>query len=187
MLCQECNERPATLQFTKVINGKKMEVKLCEHCAAEKGDIFMLHDGGNLSFNNLLAGLLNMGLGMASTKTSPGFGGDQLECPHCHLTYREFVNSGRFGCRQCYETFSSYLEPVLGRLHGGNVHHIGKIPKRAGGTLHIRKQINDLKADLQSLIEKEDFEKAVLVRDEIRLLEKEIESESESQEGGSER
>jgi len=44
-----------------------------------------------------------------------------------------------------------------------------------------------LKADLQSLIEKEDFEKAVLVRDEIRLLEKEIEAESESQEGGSER
>ncbi|KMY46131.1 Modulator of heat shock repressor CtsR, McsA [Bacillus sp. FJAT-27916] len=184
MLCQECNERPATLQFTKVINGKKAEVNLCEHCAAEKGDIFMLHDGGNLSFNNLLAGLLNMGLGMTSTKASPGFGGDQLECPHCHLTYREFVNSGRFGCRQCYETFAPYLEPVLSRLHGGNVNHTGKIPKRAGGTLHIRKQINDLKADLQALIEQEDFEKAVHVRDEIRQLEKEI--EAASQEGGGE-
>ena len=182
MLCQECNERPATLQFTKVINGKKMEVNLCEHCAAEKGDIFMLHDGGNLSFNNLLAGLLNMGIGMTSAKTSPGFGGDQLKCPHCHLTYREFVNSGRFGCRQCYEAFAPYLEPVIGRLHGGNVHHVGKIPKRAGGTLHIRKQINDLKADLQSLIEQENFEKAVHVRDQIRLLEKEI--GEESQEGG---
>lgn len=184
MLCQECNERPATLQFTKVINGKKTEVNLCEHCAGEKGDIFMLHDGGNLSFNNLLAGLLNMGLGMTSTKTNPGFGGEQIECPQCHLTYREFVNSGRFGCRQCYGTFAPYLEPVLSRLHGGNVNHTGKIPKRAGGTLHIRKQINNLKADLQMLIEQEEFEKAVHVRDEIRTLEKEI--EAASQEGGGE-
>lgn len=174
MLCQECNERPATMKVTKIVNGKQTEVNLCEYCAEEKGDFF--------SFNNLLAGLLNMGLGMKSANSkSPFSNEDQLICPHCGLTYREFVNIGRFGCSDCYKTFNPYLDSILRKLHGGNVHHNGKIPKRAGGTLHIRKQINDLKAQINDYVEAEEFEKAAEVRDQIRSLEKEIEA---SQEGG---
>ena len=26
MICQECNQRPATLHFTKIINGEKTEI-----------------------------------------------------------------------------------------------------------------------------------------------------------------
>jgi len=171
------------MQVKKFINGKKTEVNLCERCAQEKGDIFMFHDGENLSFNNLLAGLLNMGLGVksANPNSKSDYSQEQLTCPHCHLTYSEFVNSGRFGCAHCYKTFDRYLEPVLRRLQGGNVQHHGKIPKRVGGTLHIRKQINELKAQMKAFIETEEFEKAAKIRDEIRTLEKEI---SESQEGG---
>ena len=42
MICQECNQRPATLHFTKIINGEKTEVHLCEKCAQEKGEMFMM-------------------------------------------------------------------------------------------------------------------------------------------------
>lgn len=182
MLCQECNERPATMKVTKFINGKQTEVNLCEYCAEEKSDFFMLHDSGNISFNNLLAGLLNMGLGMKSANSASSFSNeDPLTCPNCGLTYREFVNIGRFGCSECYKTFTPYLESVLKKLHGGNVHHNGKIPKRAGGTLHIRKKINELKVKINGYVEAEEFEKAAEIRDQIRLLEKEIVA---SQEGG---
>lgn len=183
MLCQECQERPATMQVTKFMNGEKTEVNLCEQCAHEQSELFMFHDGGNMSFNNLLAGLLNMGMGVPGTShgTKTGFSQDEPTCPHCQLTYREFVNSGRFGCAQCYETFEQNLEPVLKRLQGGNVRHHGKIPRRVGGTLHIRKQINDLKEQLKGYIEAEEFEKAAQTRDDIRALEREI---SSSQEGG---
>lgn len=37
MLCQECNKRPATLHFTKIVNGEKTEFHICETCAKEKG------------------------------------------------------------------------------------------------------------------------------------------------------
>ena len=38
MICQECNKRPATLHFTKIINGEKEQFQLCEQCAQEKGE-----------------------------------------------------------------------------------------------------------------------------------------------------
>ena len=39
MLCQECNKRPATLHFTKIVNGEKTEFHICESCAREKGEM----------------------------------------------------------------------------------------------------------------------------------------------------
>lgn len=30
MMCQECGQRPATLHFTKIVNGDKTEFHLCE-------------------------------------------------------------------------------------------------------------------------------------------------------------
>ena len=38
MICQECNQRPATLHFTKIINGEKEQFHFCEQCAQEKGE-----------------------------------------------------------------------------------------------------------------------------------------------------
>ncbi len=59
MICQECKERPATLHFTRVVNGEKTTIQLCERCAQEKGELFMNEGSGAFSFNDLLAGLLN--------------------------------------------------------------------------------------------------------------------------------
>ena len=38
MLCQECGKKPATLHFTKIVNGEKTEFHICESCASEKGE-----------------------------------------------------------------------------------------------------------------------------------------------------
>ena len=43
MVCQECNQRPATLHFTKIVNGEKEEFHLCEKCAQEKGDMYFIN------------------------------------------------------------------------------------------------------------------------------------------------
>jgi ATP-dependent Clp protease ATP-binding subunit ClpC len=37
MLCELCKQRPATVQYTKIINGKKTVVNLCDECAREQG------------------------------------------------------------------------------------------------------------------------------------------------------
>jgi protein arginine kinase activator len=183
MICQECKERPATFHFTKVVNGEKTEVHICEHCAQENSELFMFNANTGFSLNNLLTGLLNIEADLHKKKEQKVFQtGDELQCDRCKMTFSQFKQTGRFGCSNCYHTFNIYINPILKRVHGGNTVHTGKIPERIGGDIHIRKQIEGLKNKIHEFIIQEEFEQAAMVRDEIRSLEKKL---SNSQEEGS--
>ena len=39
----------------------------------------------------------------------------------CSMTFPQFIKIGRFGCAHCYETFKEQLNPILKRLHSGNI------------------------------------------------------------------
>lgn len=179
MICQECNQRPATLHFTKVINGEKAEFHLCDKCAQEKGEMFMLGSGSGFSINNLLAGLLNIEPAFQGANQDPFQQEKVLQCKQCSMTYQQFIKVGRFGCALCYETFKDQLTPILRRLHSGNSLHNGKIPARMGGTIHLRRNIEKLKHELKEMIGQEEFEKAAELRDEIRKLEKQLNANRE--------
>ncbi|SHG12999.1 UvrB/UvrC motif-containing protein [Ornithinibacillus halophilus] len=174
MECQECHKRPATLHFTQVINGNKTEIQLCEVCAKEKG--YMTYPEDGYSLHNLLSGLFNFDSNHIGTqkKDSQFQQVKELQCARCEMTFSEFKRVGKFGCAECYHTFSSHLDPIFRRVHSGNTKHRGKIPKRKGGDLHIKKQIESYKSELQELIVNEEFEKAATVRDKIRELEMDI-------------
>lgn len=182
MICQECHQRPATLYFTKIVNGEKAEFHLCENCAQEKGELFMFNNSSAFSINNLLAGLFKMQPSLQQQSQADPFAQPEiLQCDRCSMTFQQFVKAGRFGCSHCYATFEELLIPIYKRLHSGNSVHKGKIPKRIGGTIHIKKNIENLKEQLKDLIAKEEFEKAAVIRDEIRLLDRKL---SESSGGG---
>lgn len=177
MLCQECNERPATLHFTKIDNGEKTMMHLCQHCAQEKGEAFM-HNSA-FSINNLLAGLLNFHNHVQQAEQPPVIKKELLQCEECSMTYQQFIQIGRFGCANCYETFRDQINPILIRLHSGNGTHNGKIPSRIGGGIHLRKNIDTLKKSIQELITSEEFEKAAEIRDQIRSLERQLDQRDE--------
>lgn len=165
MLCQECEKRPSTLHFTKIINGEKTEYHLCEVCASEKGELLPGTANG-FSIHNLISGLLDY-----EPSHPKGEKISSLRCETCGLTYAQFGKLGRFGCSECHKHFSYRLEPLLRRVHG-NTEHVGKIPRRAGSQIKTKREIEQLKRKLQSLIEREEFEEAALIRDQIRNIEK---------------
>lgn len=171
MLCQECQERQASLHFTKIINGEKTEFHFCDVCAKEKGE----HIPGSNSFSihQLLSGLLDVDQPISANNglVTPK---KQLRCNNCGLSYRQFTEIGRFGCTKCFEVFNEKLDPIFRRIHSGNTVHGGKIPKRRGKDLHIHKEIEQLKSQMQHHIAKEEFEEAAVVRDKIRSLEKSL-------------
>ncbi|WP_102029380.1 UvrB/UvrC motif-containing protein [Salirhabdus sp. Marseille-P4669] len=175
MECQECHNRPATVHFTQIINGNKTEVHLCEQCAQDKG--YMDHNKQSFTFHNLLSGLFNfdsthpLGGTQSTDYTSPK---EQLKCESCGMTYQQFANVGKFGCAECYKTFNDRLNPIFRKVHSGNTKHEGKIPKRQGGSLHVKRNIEMLRYKLQQMIESEKFEEAAKLRDEIKNLEKQI-------------
>ncbi len=166
MLCQQCQEKPASVHFTKIVNGEKMELKLCEVCAKEKGD-FDLGHGEHFSFHKLLAGLLDIDeFHVMGEKFS-----EKAKCSGCGLTESEFVSSGRLGCSKCYDTFGFKLNPLLKRIHG-STSHLGKVPVRTGGRIRLKREIQNLRDKMNLCIVKEEFEQAAQLRDKIKELEK---------------
>ncbi|ASS89782.1 MAG: hypothetical protein C6W58_07900 [Bacillaceae bacterium] len=179
MICQECHERPATFHFTKIINGEKTEVHICEKCAQEKSDVFIFNMNPGFSINNLLSGLLNMDSAISSQGQNVFKKNQVIQCEKCNMTFDQFTKIGKFGCSHCYKTFYHQITPILKRVHGGNTTHGGKVPKRTGGSIHLKKRLKMLKQELQELIAKEEFERAAQVRDEIRSIEAKINGRNE--------
>ena len=162
MLCQNCEQKEATVHLTKIINGEKTEVFLCENCAEETGQLAF--ESEPFSFQNLLAGILNPELSSSFTKTR------ELKCDTCGLSYKKFSEKGLLGCSQCYQEFADCLEPLIKRIQGSNEHQ-GKVPKRQGGDLRIKKEIKELRTRINILVKEENFEKAAEIRDKIHELE----------------
>ncbi|HEX7056463.1 MAG TPA: UvrB/UvrC motif-containing protein [Bacilli bacterium] len=165
MLCQECGKRPASLHFTKIINGEKTEYHICEACARERGEAIPGTSNG-FSIHNLISGLLDF-TPAATVGSKPA----ELRCGQCGLTYSQFGKLGRFGCSACYQYFSDRLNPLLKRVHG-NVVHVGKVPRKINSEIQGKREIERLKKELQKSVEKEEFETAARIRDKIRELEK---------------
>ncbi|MFJ8531022.1 UvrB/UvrC motif-containing protein [Bacillus sp. NPDC094106] len=175
MTCQNCNIRPAALHYTKVVNGKKTEVHLCEQCAEQSGyTSFFQSPQSSFSFHDLLAGLLHGEPSMFEQQENHFTDSKVLKCPDCKMTYEQFAKVGRFGCSSCYEAFGEQIKPMLKRLHGGHTHHCGKIPEHMGGNIHLKKELDELKLSLKQYVQKEEFEKAAQVRDQIRSIENQL-------------
>ncbi|MBD1372401.1 UvrB/UvrC motif-containing protein [Hazenella sp. IB182357] len=172
MLCPECGKRPATLHYTKIVNGEKTEFHLCEVCAQENGEYLPGFENG-FTFHQLLSGLLNFEPMASESSQAPGFQENSLRCSTCGLTYNQFSKIGRFGCGDCYETFEERLDPLLRRIHG-NATHRGKIPSRTRGNLKIKREIETLKEHLSRKINAEEFEEAARLRDQIRSLQERL-------------
>lgn len=173
MLCQDCKKRPATYHVTKVVNGEKTEMHLCEVCAKERGDLGITFEAPTI--HQLLAGLLNFG-GQASEAVEGGSPPTQEPvCRGCGLTYAEFARTGKLGCGRCYDEFETQLEPLIRRIHGAP-QHTGKAPARLGKRIRARRELAGLRAELQVAIQQERFERAAELRDRIRQLERNAEA-----------
>ncbi|CCX37469.1 uvrB/UvrC domain protein [Clostridium sp. CAG:1013] len=168
MLCQACGKKTATTHIKTVINGKLTEYHLCSECAQQKGygDLF---SNWGMDFGNLLGGFI--GNGFTSVKAA--------RCPTCGASFDEITQSGKIGCADCYKTFREQLLPVIQRIHGTS-RHKGKVPGgsalRVTGGHHQMMPVKESPLDekkrlLKQAIEKQDFETAAVLRDEIKEME----------------
>lgn len=170
MLCEKCQKRPATVYMTKILNGEKIEANLCEVCALEHQNINFGFDPKFL-LQNIFAGFFNNSHPdgeLVKVNTA-----QPIQCDNCGFTEKDFSRLGRLGCTKCYDVFEPKLDPLLKRVHGHD-RHTGKIPSRTGGTLVLKKQIDDLRQQLSQAIAKEEFEEAARLRDDIHKLEERL-------------
>lgn len=167
MICQSCGKRTATTHIKTIVNGKLTQYHLCGECAKEKG-YGSLFGGWNFDFGNMLSGLI----GGARSE------GKVLRCEKCGATFEEIAKTGKVGCAECYHTFRGHLLPVIQRIHGA-ARHKGKTPGSSAlrvtehsGQIVAVPTLEEKKRQLQKAIEAQEFERAAVLRDEIKELEK---------------
>ncbi|MBI4430682.1 MAG: UvrB/UvrC motif-containing protein [Candidatus Omnitrophica bacterium] len=175
MLCNLCGKNDASIHLTEIVNGKAIELHLCESCAQEKGAEF----SHQFSFGDLLAGLADL----APITMSEAV---RLEkCSTCGQSIAELSKSGRLGCPDCYKNLQRSLLPIIKRVQR-STQHVGKRPQKVSAKVKRQITVRELEEKLKKFIAQEDYEKAAEVRDEIRKLaaEKSRTSENSSKESG---
>lgn len=166
MKCQRCNQNEANTHITKIINGVKTEVYLCNHCAEKSQEMVDFKMGFDHDVENFFSGFLGgTYLGSAQKKSM----GQQKRCEDCGMGIDELMKKGRPGCSSCYKTFADVLMRPLKQIHGAN-RHIGKLPQRAGEGLRKASEIEKLNSKLNKAVMEQNFEYAAELRDKIKEL-----------------
>lgn len=166
MLCQNCGKHEAVFHYTSNINGNVTEQHLCSECASALGydNIPVLHSQD--IFGSMLSDMFGTFLPQHTSSSYNGV----LACPLCGATARDISKTGKAGCANCYDVFSDMLNPYIRRIHG-NVQHSGKIPESAGSELKEKRELEQLRGQLKSAIDAQEFEKAAELRDKIKAIE----------------
>ena len=176
MKCQNCGKNEVTFRYTQVINGVKKEMNLCDNCAKELG-LKDMNFSMPISFSSFLSDFFND----YEDNLIPSFMETRsLECKSCGTVFDDFVNSGEFGCSDCYDLFEDRISPILKNLQGAN-RHVGRgyreITPSAGDNASTKKKVkkeesklDKLQKDLQKAIKEERYEDAAKIRDEIKKL-----------------
>ncbi len=164
MLCDNCKEREAVINLTQVEHDSKVTLHLCEQCAQQKG----VETGGAILKSPLGGFITAMGKGATSVLPSPA---DGLRCSVCGSTLKDFRESGRLGCAQCYTAFDAHLRDLLRRLHGSSQHVGERYAPPGEAAADPRGWLLDLRDQLRRAVENENFELAAELRDRIRVLE----------------
>lgn len=181
MKCVNCGRNDANIKYTRIINGKKTEMILCEECAKAEG-IDDLDFNMPIDFSNFISDFFEDDFMLPSFQLMK-----EQNCSKCGLTFESFVKSGKLGCSECYNVFSNKIDSVLKNLHGTSTHK-GRAPKILneknkenfiGNNENTKKQkienetenkINNLNIKLQEAIKEERYEEAAKIRDEIKQL-----------------
>lgn len=175
MLCQKCHKNEANVKYTEIVNGEKIEMRLCEQCSHKLG-LDSINFNMPIDFSSFFGGLLEDDIYNAPEFMPIFQNVKQIKCDNCNMTYDEFVNKGKFGCEECYNIFSNKIDSILKKIHGGN-QYLGRKSLKSNVTnknIEIKEQnnINELEQALKKAIVEERYEDAAKIRDEIAKLKK---------------
>jgi protein arginine kinase activator len=164
MKCDVCGKEKATVHLTEIIDGRVEKLHLCEACAKEKSEEMQSHFG----LSDLLSSLMDFEPSMSESMIRES---TAVKCPGCGMTFYDFQKRGRLGCGRCYETFQKKLAELLRKIHGSD-RHVGKAPYGKAKSRESAEDVQRLRKELEELIKNEEFEKAAMLRDRIKGLEK---------------
>jgi len=165
--CTECKKSIA-VRYTEIIGGNISHVSMCADCPELKKRLF----------------------GIQTQKQGIGVGesGANLACGNCGTTLDAVRIGSRLGCSTCYEVFGEALvadmlnsNKIPARLAANKKSiplHIGRTPQEAS-LINSSLRLLALNEALTETLQREDYEQAALLRDQINELTKDGEEPNE--------
>lgn len=168
MLCERCHAHPATVHMVQVVNGHRKEEHLCSECA-EKEHVFQKEQ----SF---------FGHGFFDSPLDHFFGGSMLghllEDPFGTRTLEDqgggqFIEVSPEKLPENESSYDRFKEAIRPSFQKGK-HEIpvkeAKKEEKADAPAESE-ELQALRKELKSCVDREDFERACEVRDKIRAIE----------------
>jgi protein arginine kinase activator len=150
---------PAIVHIEQEVNGIRQLINLCEVCARNYGVLP----------SHVLPFSISQNIGVAL------FGGIDSSmiahhcCKNCGCTLELLKKTGYLGCAQCYKHLQEKLLPLIKDMQK-SLKHVGKRPRGFTSESPSISQREVLEERLRQAIETENFEEAVKIRDQLRLL-----------------
>lgn len=167
MLCERCHAHPATVHMVQVVNGHRKEEHLCSECA-EKEHVFQKEQSffGHGFFDSpldhffggsMLGHLLEDPFG---TRTLEDQGGQFIEVSPEKLPENE----------SSYDRFKESIRPLFQKGKNEIPVNEPKAKEKADAPAESE-ELQALRKELKSCVDREDFERACEVRDKIKAIE----------------
>lgn len=173
MLCNECGKDKAEFYYKHTVNGNTSEYALCSECASRLKKEGKLNVKLPMMFDDFSFGVLPEGLyklnGLFGSPYTPKRT-EKKKCTLCASTFDELVKNGRVGCAKCYEVFADELAKSIESIHG-KAKYAGRRTNKPCERCETTDKLTELKNELKKAIKEQEFERAAVLRDEIKQLE----------------
>jgi len=153
--CDGCGKAGGHLRIHQSNGSEFRELWLCSSCARLIGAEQSLP-----AFGPTVGELLGTLAGDSSTRA----------CPNCGTTFKHIRQTGQVGCAECYQTFRNRIQLLLSQL-GLVGPHVGRYPGRLASYKRLLVDEAAMRQDLESAVNREDYEQAAELRDRIRMIE----------------
>jgi protein arginine kinase activator len=159
MLCNICKKNEAVARLTQNVNGKVIELDICQKCVEKKG----LKPSKPFNIADVLVGMSNFDVDENEARS-------ERKCARCGVSFASFKKSGKLGCENCYVVFDDFIKNILKRIHGRNK-HVGKMLNNLVNTEKVNGgKIVEYKQMLAQAIAEERYEEAAKLRDKMKEL-----------------
>ena len=158
-LCDCCKKNIANYFYKEYVNGQKLDIALCEECNANS----------NIAehYNVFMSSLFNdfMPSPYQPLKVA------RKTCK-CGCTEEDILSTGRFGCSECYKTFSNIVDAYVNKLGGRT--YAGKMPEhvitKSVKVPTLDEKIQELQAKMNAAAKAENYVLAKQYKDELQKL-----------------
>lgn len=167
--------------LTQIVNGKMSEMALCEECAKARG----LFDPQSLTFSEkffpeelkrqmdrIVQQLSGSGSEPDRRQPATVEGSDVITaCPVCRFTLEDYRRTGRLGCPDCYTFLAAELDSCSGAQAEDDAEAEQETTPENPMPRAQRPTVENLSDELQRAVEREDYELAAHLRDQIKAFE----------------